>query len=62
MEASLSLVDSIESRLRIGGKIMSTVSIEEAQAHLAELIGHLKPGEEVVITQGGYSACPSQKN
>ena len=41
---------------------MSTVSIEEAQAHLAELIGHLKPGEEVVITQGGYSACPSQKN
>jgi antitoxin (DNA-binding transcriptional repressor) of toxin-antitoxin stability system len=30
---------------------MSTVTIEEAQAHLAELIGMLAPGEEVVITR-----------
>ncbi len=28
----------------------ATVSIEEAQAHLAELIEKLRPGEEVVIT------------
>jgi antitoxin (DNA-binding transcriptional repressor) of toxin-antitoxin stability system len=29
----------------------STVTIEEAQAHLAELIGRLAPGGELVITQ-----------
>ena len=40
---------------------MSTVSIEEAQAHLAELIGHLKPGEEVVITQGGIPLARVKK-
>ena len=28
-----------------------TITIEEAQAHLAELIAKLVPGEEVVITQ-----------
>lgn len=28
------------------------ISIEEAQAHLAELIAKLVPGEELVITQG----------
>jgi prevent-host-death family protein len=30
---------------------MSTVTIEDAQAHLRELIEHLAPGAEVVITQ-----------
>jgi prevent-host-death family protein len=30
---------------------MSTVTIEDAQARLKELIDHLAPGEEVVITQ-----------
>lgn len=30
---------------------MVTVTIEEAQAHLGELIGKLQPGEEVVITR-----------
>jgi prevent-host-death family protein len=30
---------------------MSTVTIEEAQARLAELIGRLTPGEEIVITK-----------
>ena len=30
---------------------MNTVTIEEAQAKLSELIGKLTPGEEVVITQ-----------
>lgn len=29
----------------------AVVSIEEAQAHLAELIAGLQPGEELVITQ-----------
>ena len=29
---------------------MSTVALEEAQARLAELIQHLTPGEDVVIT------------
>jgi antitoxin (DNA-binding transcriptional repressor) of toxin-antitoxin stability system len=28
------------------------ISIEEAQAHLAELIAKLVPGEELVITKG----------
>jgi prevent-host-death family protein len=30
---------------------MSTVTIEEAQARLSELIEHLSPGEEVIITR-----------
>ena len=29
----------------------ATITIEEAQAHLAELISRLAPGEELVITQ-----------
>jgi prevent-host-death family protein len=28
----------------------ATVTIEEAQAHLAELVSQLAPGEEIVIT------------
>ena len=28
---------------------MSTVTLEEAQAHLAELIAKLRPGEEILI-------------
>ncbi len=31
---------------------MSTVSLAEAQAHLPELIEKLKPGDELIITQG----------
>ena len=31
---------------------MSTVTIEEAQARLPELIDRLAPGEELVITRG----------
>jgi prevent-host-death family protein len=31
--------------------IMTTVSIQEAQAKLAELIQRLTPGEEVIITE-----------
>ena len=30
---------------------MSTVTLEDAQAHLAELIAKLQPGEEVVVTR-----------
>jgi antitoxin (DNA-binding transcriptional repressor) of toxin-antitoxin stability system len=29
----------------------ATVTLEEAQAHLPELIGKLAPGEELIITQ-----------
>lgn len=32
---------------------MSTVTIEEAQAHLPELIARLQQGEEIMIDQGG---------
>jgi hypothetical protein len=31
--------------------IMSTVTIEEAQANLPEIIDKLAPGEELIITQ-----------
>jgi antitoxin (DNA-binding transcriptional repressor) of toxin-antitoxin stability system len=30
----------------------ATITVEEAQAHLKELIGSLGPGEELVITEG----------
>ena len=30
----------------------ATITMEEAQAHLKELIGNLAPGEELVITEG----------
>jgi antitoxin (DNA-binding transcriptional repressor) of toxin-antitoxin stability system len=32
---------------------MMTISLEEAQAHLPELISSLQPGQEVVIEQHG---------
>ena len=32
---------------------MQTITIEEAQAHLAEILQKLQPGEEVVITRDG---------
>ena len=31
--------------------MLSTISIEDAQARLPEIIGQLNPGEEVVITK-----------
>lgn len=31
--------------------MLSTISIEEAQANLPEIIGKLGPGEEIVITK-----------
>jgi antitoxin (DNA-binding transcriptional repressor) of toxin-antitoxin stability system len=35
------------------GPAMTTVTIEEAQARLSELISGLSGGEEVAVTQGG---------
>ena len=32
---------------------MQTITLEEAQDHLAEIIEQLPPGEEIVITRGG---------
>jgi prevent-host-death family protein len=32
---------------------MKTVTLEEAQARLAELLDQLQPGEEITITHGG---------
>jgi prevent-host-death family protein len=47
---------------------MSTITIEEAQAGLADLIQRLEPGEEVLITRGSQpvarlvsEAPPGQK-
>ncbi len=31
---------------------MATVTVEEAQAHLSDIIDRLTPGEEVVLTRG----------
>jgi antitoxin (DNA-binding transcriptional repressor) of toxin-antitoxin stability system len=31
--------------------VMSTVTLEEAQSHLAQLIEQLQPGEEILITR-----------
>jgi antitoxin (DNA-binding transcriptional repressor) of toxin-antitoxin stability system len=33
--------------------VMSSVTLEEAQARLPELIEHLQPGEEITITDQG---------
>ena len=33
---------------------MSTITLEEAQARLPELIAGLKPGEELIITQQAH--------
>jgi antitoxin (DNA-binding transcriptional repressor) of toxin-antitoxin stability system len=37
---------------------MQTVTLEEAQNHLAEIIDKLTPGEEVVITRGHKPVAP----
>jgi antitoxin (DNA-binding transcriptional repressor) of toxin-antitoxin stability system len=36
----------------IGGNPMHTVTLEEAQSRLGEIIDKLTPGEEVVLTRG----------
>jgi antitoxin (DNA-binding transcriptional repressor) of toxin-antitoxin stability system len=52
VESGVSLMVAFGIERLSEGEIMSaTVSIEEAQAHLTELIEKLRPGEEVVITR-----------
>jgi antitoxin (DNA-binding transcriptional repressor) of toxin-antitoxin stability system len=40
---------------------MSTVTIEEARAHLDELIAGLRPGEEILITDQGQPLAQVKK-
>ena len=40
---------------------MSTVTIEEAKAHLNELIAGLQPGEEILITEHGEPLAQVKK-
>ena len=45
------------------GTTMTTITVEEAQARLSQLIDGLAPGEELVITRNAnrspnWSACP----
>ena len=40
---------------------MSTVTLEEAQAKLPELISELSPGEEILITEGGQPCAQVKK-
>jgi antitoxin (DNA-binding transcriptional repressor) of toxin-antitoxin stability system len=40
---------------------MATVTIEEAQAKLPELIEHLQPGEEITITDQGQPLAQVKK-
>lgn len=44
---------TISGSNRMSEQSMSSVSIEEAQANLPQLIEGLTPGEEVVITKNG---------
>ena len=41
----------VTNREHFGGRTMSRISIEEAQAKLSELISQLQPGEELEITK-----------
>lgn len=41
--------------------VMSTVTLEEAQAKLPQLIDELGPGEEVVITRNGQPCAQMKK-
>jgi antitoxin (DNA-binding transcriptional repressor) of toxin-antitoxin stability system len=40
---------------------MTTVTLEEAQTNLPELIEHLKPGEEITITDHGQPLAQVKK-
>jgi antitoxin (DNA-binding transcriptional repressor) of toxin-antitoxin stability system len=40
---------------------MTTVSMQEAQANLPEIIGRLQPGEEIVITDAGHPLAAVKK-
>jgi antitoxin (DNA-binding transcriptional repressor) of toxin-antitoxin stability system len=53
---SMSLIDE-----RKGSKAMSHVTLEEAQARLPELLGQLRPGEEMTITDRGQPLAHLKK-
>jgi antitoxin (DNA-binding transcriptional repressor) of toxin-antitoxin stability system len=40
---------------------MPTVTLQEAKAHLDELIAHLQPGEEILITDQGQPLAQVRK-
>lgn len=40
---------------------MSSVTLEEAQARLPELLGRLQPGEELTITEHGHPVAHVKK-
>ena len=40
---------------------MSSVTVEEAQAHLPELIQQLQPGEEITLTDHGQPVAQVKK-
>lgn len=40
---------------------MSTITLEEAKAHLDELIARLQPGEEILITDQGRPLAQVKK-
>jgi antitoxin (DNA-binding transcriptional repressor) of toxin-antitoxin stability system len=41
---------------------MTTVTLEEAQARLPEIIQHLQPGEEITITDQGQPLAQVKKS
>ena len=41
---------------------MNTVTLEEAQAHLPELLDRLQPGEEITITSQGQPIAQVKKS
>ena len=41
---------------------MSTITLEEAQAHLPELLDRLRPGEEITIVVGGQPVAQVRKS
>jgi prevent-host-death family protein len=43
--------------LAFGEPTVSTVTLEDAQAHLGELIARLQPGEEIVITDAARAVA-----
>lgn len=40
---------------------MNTITLEEAQAHLPELLDRLQPGEEITITNQGHPVAQVRK-
>ena len=45
------------SFLVVGGRVMVTVNLVEAKAHLSELLDKVEAGEEVIITRHGRAVA-----